>query len=457
MNLEGKNVLVMGLGVHGGGLGVTRFLVSRRARVTVTDLKTAEQLETSLARLNGLPVRFVLGEHRVEDFLSADLVVRNPGVPRESKYLDLARQRGIPIEMEMSLFFELCPAPVVGITGTKGKTTTTLLTGAILRQDQPGTVVAGNLRISALEALPQIREDTPVVLELSSWQLEALAERRLAPHVAVVTNVFPDHLNRYSDMASYVESKKDIFRHQQRDDVVVLNFGSEIVRAFSKEAPGKVVWFGCGELEGVRACYVRDETVIWRDEGEEKTVCSTRDVRLLGAHNLENVLAAVAATASMGVPVDRIKMAVERFEGVPDRLELVRTVDGVAFYNDTTSTTPGSTAAALEAFQQPIILVAGGSDKGLAFGELASVIARRAKCMIALEGTATPNLLVAVRRAGDVPVLGPFAGFVEALEVARDTAKSGDVVLLSPACASFGMFANEFERGQRFREIVNSF
>jgi UDP-N-acetylmuramoylalanine--D-glutamate ligase len=456
LDLKGKNVLVMGLGVHGGGLGVTRFLVSRGANVTVTDLQTAEQLQSTLAALEGLPIRYVLGEHHVEDFLGADMVVRNPGVPRESKYLALVREKGIPVEMEMSLFFELCPAPIIGITGTKGKTTSTLLLGEILRRSRPDTVVAGNLRVSALEALPLIKPDTPVVLELSSWQLEAVEERGLAPHVAAVTNVFPDHLNRYPDMVSYAEAKKAIFRHQQPDDVLILNADDPIVRGFAQEAKGRVVWFG--QDGGARRvdCLARGFRILWREDQTMHVVCSTFDIHLLGEHNLGNVLAAVAIAKTLGIPSEQIRAGILGFTGVPDRLELVRQLDGISYYNDTTSTTPVSTVAALKSFHRPVVLIAGGSEKNLGFEELAEAVGDRVKCLVALEGTATPRLLEAVKRSSQVPILGPFSQFRIAVEAARKTAADGDIVLLSPACASFGMFRNEFDRGEQFRQIVSS-
>src|SRR5262245_12362684 len=223
IDLRGKRALVMGLGVHGGGLGVARFLVGQGAEVTITDLRGPELLKPSLDVLAGLPIRYVLGEHRDDDFRAADLVIRNPGVPPESRYLQIARANGAAIEMEMTLFFRLCPGPILGITGTKGKTTTTLLTGAMLRAQYPDTVVAGNLRVSALEALPRITANTPVVLELSSWQLEGLGEAKLSPQYTCYLNLYPDHLDRYGTMRAYAEAKDQIFLHQRETDVAVFN------------------------------------------------------------------------------------------------------------------------------------------------------------------------------------------------------------------------------------------
>jgi UDP-N-acetylmuramoylalanine--D-glutamate ligase len=456
MDLHGKRALVMGLGVHGGGLGVARFLVGRGAQVTVTDLRDAEALRSSLDALAGLPIRYVLGEHREEDFRSADLVIRNPGVPRESRYLQIARSAGAAIEMEMTLFFRLCPGPILGITGTKGKTTTTLLAGAMLEHDYPGTVIAGNLRVSALEALPRITSATPVVLELSSWQLEGLGEARLSPHYACVTNLSPDHLNRYRDMADYAQAKQQIFLWQTAGGVTVLNRDDAEVAGWASQAPGRVVWFG-HRLDRPGLSY--DDRGLWWD-GER--VCGIDDIILPGRHNIGNVAAAAALALSFGASRAAVRAAARAFRGVEHRLELVRERDGVRYVNDTAATSPAAAIAALRSFDAPIVLLVGGADKDLPFDALAQAAAGRARAVVLLNGTATPRLEQALRAAvaqrQDVApgfsILGPFDDFAAAITAARDLAQPGDVVLLSPGCASFGMFRNEFHRGEEFRRIV---
>src|SRR5262245_13759791 len=265
INLRGKRALVMGLGIHDGGLGAARFLVGQGADVTVTDLRGPDLLKSSLDALAGLPIGYVLGEHHEADFRNADLVVRTPAVPRESRYLQIARAAGAAIEVEMTLFFRLCPGPILGITGTKGKTTTTLLAGAMLREQYPDTVVAGNLRVSALEALPRITAGTPVVLELSSWQLEGLGEAHLSPKYACVTNLSPDHLNRDGSTAAYAEAKKHIFRWQAQDGIVVLNGDDPEVAHCVGEAPGGVIWFGVAvpPVPGSAAVICTDDGLWW--------------------------------------------------------------------------------------------------------------------------------------------------------------------------------------------------
>jgi len=454
--LAGKRVTVMGLGVHGGGLGVARYLVSQGALVTVTDLKTEDQLRSSVEALRGLPVQLVLGQHRMEDFRGVDMVVRNPAVPADSLYLAIAKEHGVAVEMEMGLFFRLCPAPIVGITGTKGKTTTTLLVGAMLRSVEPQTVVAGNLRISALELLPRITWQTPVVLELSSWQLEGIVSDRRSPHIAAVTNVSPDHLNRYRGFTEYVAAKAAIFQFQKAEDFLVLNHDDPVTRGFAASAHGQVVWFS--QDKPVSGAYWRDGGCYWRPGRQAKLVCSEGDVHLPGRHNLENVAAAVAVAGTWGVPVATMARAIRGFRGLEGRLEYLGQSDGVSYYNDTTATAPASTIAALSCFDRPVVLIAGGADKALDFKALGRAIADRASWLVLLEGSATDKLEAAVREAldsgGAVQLAGRFDTLVAAVDKAHELAKPGGAVLLSPGCASFGMFANEFDRGEQFKAIV---
>ncbi len=468
-DLRGKRALVMGLGVHGGGLGVARFLAGQGADVTVTDLRGPDLLRSSLDALADLPIRFVLGEHRDADFQSADLVVRNPGVPRESRFLQIARAAGAQVEMEMTLFFRLCPGPILGITGTKGKTTTTTLAGAMLREQFPQTVVAGNLRVSALEQLPAITADTPVVLELSSFVLEGLGEAGLSPRYAAVTNLSADHLDRYGSMESYAEAKCQIVAHQGAGGLAVLNGSDPMVRTFAGATAGRVHFFYAGEPptedQGAIDRGAIDATVVGPDAirttldaapGGWRTVCHTGDVPLIGRHNLLNVAAAGALAAGFGVGHAALLRAVRGFKGVADRMEPVRLLDGVSYINDTTATAPEAAIAALESLDAPIVLLAGGADKNLPFDALAAAIRRRARAVVLLAGTATPKLQAALTAAQGPQLAqhGPFDDFAAAIGQARALARPGDVLLLSPGCASFGMFRNEFHRGEEFRRIV---
>ncbi len=421
----------MGLGVSGGGVGVARFLARRGAKVTVTDLSPPDRLAESIAALHGLDIHYVLGEHREADVLQADFVVRNPAVPRTHPLLQLAEARGLPIYMEMTLFFLECPSShIVGVTGTKGKTTTTTLLGEVLGGAGRDVVVAGNLRISALEQLSRIGAETDVVLELSSFQLEGLEGIATSPPVAVITNLMNDHLNRYPSLEAYYGAKQLVFRFQDRSGIVALNRDNPPSRDLAREAPGKVVWFG------------RDDVVPGADVG-----------RLRGEHNRLNSAAAAAVARALGIQADVIARAVASFRGVPYRQEVIREREGVQFVNDSAATTPEAVLAALAAAAGPVVLIAGGADKALDFSALGEAVAApssRVRAVVLLEGDATDKVAAAV----GPKAVGRYRDFPAAVHRAAALASPGDVVLLSPGCASFGMFANEFDRGDQFNAIV---
>lgn len=482
MHLHNKTILIMGLGVHGGGLGVARWLLRQGARITVTDMASREALAAPLAQLEasaaelGATVAYTLGEHRAEDVTGHEMLVVNPAVRPDSPWLALARQAGVPIETEMTLFFRACPGPILGVTGTKGKTTTSLLLAAMLREQFPDTVAAGNLRVSALEALERMTPTTPVVLELSSFQLERMGQAGLSPRWSLITNLSADHLNWHGSMAAYANAKAQIFAHQGADGVVVLPLALAALRGTEgagQEAyanaitapawpgggyPGRLITYDTAgpadaRVDAAGALRLGDEALL-----------SVADIRLPGAHNVANVLAAAALARAFGVEPAAIRRAVRGFGGVEHRLELVRELGHVRYVNDTTATNPAAALAALAAIDEPIVLIAGGADKQLEFAELGRAIAARAKALVLLEGSATGRLVAAVGEGlapllgtrPDLPVAGPYGDFAEAIRAARGLAGPGDTVLLSPGCASFGMFRNEFHRGEEFRRIVES-
>ncbi len=460
-------ILIMGLGVHGGGLGVARWLLRRGHQLTITDLATAERLERPLAalaedeRASGTSIRYVLGAHREEDFTTHDMLVVNPAVRPDSPWLALARRAGLRIETEMTLFFRHCPGPILGITGTKGKTTTTLLTGAMLRQQWPDTVVAGNLRVSALEALDGITADTPVVLELSSFQLVGLGAAQLSPAYAAITNLSPDHLNYHGSMEEYARAKQQICLHQPPPSVLVIEH--ELLHGPDAAVHG---WQQVARVPRTLTTFsAHDNTADCRITAQgqvmlhQEHVLDVADIRLSGTHNRANVLAALALARSFGASVENIRRAVHAFTGVEHRLELVATLDGVQYINDTTATNPAAAQAALHSLDAPLVLLAGGADKHLEMGALARDIARRVRALVLLDGSATGRLHQAVQDhiapgSREPQICGPYADFAAAIRAAQDLAAPGDVVLLSPGCASFGMFHNEFHRGDEFRRIV---
>lgn len=461
MELKNKRVLVMGLGLHGGGLGVTRWLLKQGAQITITDLRTADVLKPTLAQLSNVSVDLVLGEHRTSDFENADLIIRNPGVPRESRYLQIAREKNIPIRMELGLFTELLPrgmSQVIGITGTKGKTTTTLMTGAILKRANPKTVIAGNLRVSALELIERIDAATPVVLEMSSFQLEEFEELKRSPHIGALTNIFPDHLNRYRDMDEYAWAKAQIFLHQQPRDFLILNFDNGISTRLRPKALGQVIWFSRTRAikQGAR---MDKDWLVWNDENGSHKILPIGEL-IAGQHNIENALAALAIAKAWGVANDVIGETLREFRGVPHRLELVRELNGVQYINDTTATAPNATIVALKTLAPRggnIFLIAGGYDKGLPYAEMAKTISETNARVILLDGTATEKIERALEQANaQTQIVARAKNLQDAIEFGKDAARGGDVVLLSPGAASFGMFVNEFERGETFREIVNA-
>ncbi|MDP2918294.1 MAG: UDP-N-acetylmuramoyl-L-alanine--D-glutamate ligase [bacterium] len=455
LNLKNKKVLVMGLGLHGGGVGIAKFLAENGAQVTVTDLKNKETLAPSLKKLSGLPIRFVLGEHRGQDFQSADLIIKNPGVPDNSPYLAIAQKNKIPVETDIGLFWELCPSKnIIGITGAKGKSTTTTLIYQMIKTENPEAQIAGNIRVSPFEILGKIGKNTPVVLELSSWQLEGLARHKISPPIACVTNILPDHLNRYQNMEAYAEAKKNIFKFQKSNDYVIMNYDNAILRepSFCLNLK-RIYWFSRKEEIG-QGAFLRKEHIIFKEKKLEHHIASLTDLKIPGAHNLENVLAAVAVSCAYGIRRTNIRNVLREFHGLDSRLELIRELKGVKYYNDTTATMPDAAIAALQSFTAPIILIAGGADKNLDFKNLAMVIAKKAKYLILLSGTATETLKKAVEKhALDLPITIVHS-MAEAVRIAQKQARENDIVLLSPACASFGMFQNEFDRGEQFNQEV---
>jgi UDP-N-acetylmuramoylalanine--D-glutamate ligase len=454
MELAGKRITVMGLGSRGGGVGVAKFLAGQGATVTVTDGKTEEELREPLTELAGLPIRYVLSGHDESDFTSAgaDMVIRNPAVRGWSPWLAIARKSGVPVEMEMSLFLRLCRAPVIGITGTKGKSTTSALCGEILRQWRIDTVVAGNMGVSAVALLPDIGPDTPVVLEISNWQLEGLEEHRLGPHIAVLTNISEDHLDTYDSYEQYAEMKRSIARHLLPEDIFVVNADDPGSWTATGSTQARVVPFSSRQVE--QGVTVSHDRVIWRlpDGHGEAEIPDQPFFR--GEPLQRNVAAAVAAAVVLGADQLSVERGLRAFRGIRDRSELVDTIDGVQFINDTSATAPAAVIAALGAQRgKRVHIIAGGADKRTDLRPLADAIARSATSVALLDGTATPMLKALLDERGKQQ-LGLFSSMPDAVEACRAVSGDGDVVLLSPGCASFGLFRDEFDRGEQFRLAV---
>jgi UDP-N-acetylmuramoylalanine--D-glutamate ligase len=457
MDLRGKRVLVMGLGLQGSGMAAARYAAQQGAIVRVTDMKSPDVLAPSVRALAGLPIEFVLGQHREEDFIWADIVIRNPGVSRSSPYLLLAQTHGARIEMEIALFFLACPGKIIGITGTRGKTTTSTLMYEIVRAQGGPVVLGGNVAgVETLSLLPQITAETLVVLELSSWQLEGLAPHAISPAVAVMTNIYPDHLNTYHDIEEYAEAKANIFRFQSSEGLAIFNYDNPRTRRFGEEAPGRV-WFTSIESGGSFARTSLDAS------GAPTRIDPFLfiDTPLVGRHNLENILLATTTACLLGVSDEVIARTVRQFRGVVHRLQEVRVCNGVHFVNDTTSTTPVAGRVGIEAFDGNIVLVAGGNTKHLPLERWPETIVRCCRDVVLLAGSGTDELVPALeeeaqRLGTSNPVRGVFARFKEAMDAAVALTQPGDTLLFSPGFTSFGMFLNEFERGDQFIVYVQA-
>ncbi|MFA5358907.1 MAG: UDP-N-acetylmuramoyl-L-alanine--D-glutamate ligase [Patescibacteria group bacterium] len=455
MNLKNKKVLVMGLGLHGGGVGVARWLVKSGAKVTITDLKNKEQLKSSIAKLKGLPVKYVLGRHNKNDFIKTDLIVKNPGVPDDSEFLKIAARNKVPVDTDIALFVKNCPAPIIGITGTKGKTTTTTLVGEIFKAAGRAPVVAGNIRVSPLDFLSKIKKDGSVILELSSWQLEGLDACGFSPHVSLITNITPDHLNRYQSFDHYVAAKAIIFRYQKSDDVCILNRDNAPTKKFGAIVPGKRLWFSLKYFKEENGSYQKNGWIWFRHNGREQRILPIKEIVLPGNHNFSNVLAAVALASICGIKPGVIRLVVKKFKGIPYRLELIRELRGVKYYNDTAATAPDGAINALRTLGKGknIVLIAGGADKKLFFKDFAAAIKKHVKATILFKGSATPKIKRELLKVNYWAVT-EVDSMVAALTAANKLAKKGDIVLLSPGCASFGLFINEFDRGDQFTAQV---
>jgi len=456
---KGKKVTIMGLGLNSGGVGTVRFFSSLGAKIIVTDMKSQEELASSLEKLKDLKnIEYVFGQHRSEDFTNTDLVVKTPGVPWNNKYVMLAKNKNIPVEIDASLFFKFCQNPIIGITGTKGKTTTATLIYEILKTAGKNPLKVGIGQVSVMDKIAEIKKDSIIVFELSSWRLSALGKFKLSPKIAVLTNIYPDHLNYYSSMESYVQDKKYIFLNQNPNEFCVLNWDNKILNKLESDIKSQMIKFSKNKITTSKAVYIENNSIYLSDGIDEKRVIDISDIKIKGKHNLENIMAAIGAGYAAGAGLKEIKKAIVEFRGVQHRLEFVRDFSGVRYYNDTAATTPESAIAGISSFSEPIILLAGGADKKLNMRELAETIIEKVKKVIFFKGVATDKIIKAIKEKYPQKAEIEFLvvdSMKAAVNLARDIAEVGDVVLLSPGAASFGLFQNEFDRGNQFKEIVN--
>jgi len=482
--------LIVGLAREGTALA--HFLAERGVSVTVTDAKPAEALADGLAPLADLPVTYALGGHPFALLEKADLIFVSPGVPLDIPLLVEARRQGLPLSSETRLFTRLCPACIVGITGSSGKTTTTALVGKMLDTAGWRTWVGGNIGQPLISRLDHIRPNDLVVMELSSFQLDLFAPwswiragaRALqggvlfdpagwSPPIAAVLNVTPNHLDRHPSMEAYVAAKGQILVHQRSDDIAVLNLDNPVTRSMGERAKSqgqRVLWFSL-EQEPTEGVFMHGAESVLRLGQHEEVLYRTQDLKLLGRHNQANALAAcaVAVAVYMGsqqrvsvadLPIEALRQAATSFGGVEHRLELVRDLDHVRWYNDSIATTPERTVAALQSFNSPVVLLGGGRDKHLPWDEMAALTWRKVRHLI-LFGEAADLIEAAMRNSTEAAHDSPFPTHIhradtlpKAVELAARLAQPGDVVLLSPGGTSFDAYRDFTARGEHFRELV---
>ncbi len=444
MELKNKRVLVVGLART--GVATALFCAARGAAVTATESRTEAEIGESVARLRAAGVTLELGGHQEKTFLQQDLIVPSPGVPADAPLLLSARAKGVTIWSEIELAYRFLQGTLIGITGSNGKTTTTSLVAHILKAAGLPTILAGNIGTPLISCVDGTSKSTVMVVELSSFQLELIEKFR--PNISVFLNLTPDHLDRHHTMDSYGAAKARIFENQTEEDAAILNADDPAAVSYVPLRP-RAYWFS-RKQRLAQGAYVRGEEIVFRHDGKEEAVLARREIPLVGEHNLENVLAAVAATRLAGADAAAVAKGVRSFAGVEHRLEFVTEIGGVRYYNDSKATNVDATLKALDAFPGRILVILGGKDKGSDYTVLQKPL--REKAVLALLiGAAAEKIDAQI--AGSVAI--ERAGTLErAVETASHAARPGDVVLLAPACASFDQFENYEHRGRVFKELV---
>ncbi len=454
---KGKKILIVGLGRS--GVAVAKYMAKQGAKIMVTDIKQKTELMEYIKDIAHLKIEYDLGRHTNKYFHEADLIVLSPGVPNSVKALEEAREMGVAVTTEVDLAARSIDKPLIAVTGTNGKTTTSMLINKMFQCDQQKTFLGGNIGNPLLNYFTDEATADVVVVELSSFQI-ALSEK-LVPAVAVFTNIGEDHLDRYSDMESYIQDKKKLLKACDRNTFVVLNFDDPVVAGFSDENHGKLLWFtkrnpmkiGGQFAEEFSGAYLSEDgkTIHSKIAGREE-VYDLSHFCLFGEHNKENLMAAICAARVQGVKAKSIQDAIDTFSGVPHRLEFVRKKNGVYIFNDSKATNVMSVQKSLMAFKKsPIILIGGGRDKDMDFTLLADYVKNRVKILI-LIGEAKEKMNRAIGDYCETYLLGTFE---EAVLLAYQKSRSGDIILLSPGCASYDMFRNFEERGDYFKKLVN--
>ena len=449
MNLQGKYVLVAGCGVS--GIAAAKLLYKTGAKVVLFDTNESLSREDVLARIDkGVEADIVLGKVEKELLDKLTLVVLSPGIPVDADFVNEFRACGLPIWGEIELAYRFSKGRIAAITGTNGKTTTTALTGEIMRGYFSSVFVVGNIGNAYTKEALHTVEDSVTVAEISSFQLETVHE--FLPHVAAILNITPDHLNRHHTMEAYVEAKQSIVKNQTKEDYCVLNYEDPYTRAFGEQAPGNVIWFSSAR-KLADGFYLEEDVIYKAVNGKTEALLNTAETKLLGTHNMENIMAAIAICDAFGVPMDSILDSVRAFRAVEHRIEYVATKNGVDYYNDSKGTNPDAAIKGIQAMKKPTVLIGGGYDKDSTYDEWIESFDGKVKLLV-LIGQTRDKIAECARAHGlDNIVLADT--FEEAMDICIKESVSGDAVLLSPACASWGMFPNYEVRGNRFKEIVH--
>ena len=459
-NWSGKKVIVIGAARQGTAL--SRYLASKGAQVILTDMHSLDDLPANLPDLEKLGIELRLGGHPLELLEGADLVCVSGGVPLTIPFIQAALQRGIPLSNDSQIFLEACPAQVIGITGSSGKTTTTALVGLMaqkyfeMKQNGHRAWVGGNIGNPLIEQVDQIDEDDLVVLELSSFQLELMTR---SPQIAAILNITPNHLDRHGSMQAYIAAKSRILRFQHAGDVAILNRDDPGSWSLAEHLKSDLISFGFQKPDSKQNGTYIYKDAIWLQLGRESLKMLPLEwIQLPGRHNIANVLAACAIAAAASLALPAIQTAIEEFTGIPHRLEFIRNINGADWYNDSIATAPERTMAAIEAFEGPLVLLLGGRDKNLPWDDLAQLIHQRVRAVV-LFGEAAgliEKALGAVKIGETLQVISRCNTLEEAVQAAAKLAQPGDTVLLSPGCTSFDAFKDFEERGEYFRKLVNA-
>lgn len=449
MELREKKILVVGAGKS--GLAVAHFLAGKGAFAVLTDARVPVLPDGEAARLQAEGVVPAFGGYPPVERQTFDLVVISPGVPLTVEPAREAQASGVALIGELELAYTFARAPMVAITGTNGKTTTTTLIGELFKEFGRKVLVGGNIGLPLVTAVEGYDVDDLIIAEVSSFQLETVISFR--PKVAVILNITPDHMDRHGHMEAYTAAKARVFANQGPVDFTVLNYDDPLTAGLAAKTAGRVIFFSCHHRlpSGV---FVESGKIVARDATQEQVICQAEEIALPGAHNLENALAAVAVAQAMGIPAETIARVLKGFQGVPHRLEFVAEIDGVKYINDSKGTNPAAAIKALDAYSEPVVLIAGGKNKGGDFGSFAAAIKQKVRALVVLGQSA--DLIEQAVRAKGFTAIQKAADFAEAVLLAHQAARPGEVVLLSPACASWDMFNNFEERGELFKEIIYS-